>query len=1226
MFISTPYQTNCRMFKEIFLLEFKKNIKSPAFFIFTLILFGSALLFTMTTDPNTQFMGIGHGKEWHNAPIVIAQIMARLGVVSLLFTMMIIGRSVAKDYEANIHELIFSRPISKFQYLGGRFLGAYMANLLIFIGVILGFELGIMLLPAQYSSAFQLGSYLLPFTVIIIPNLLLIGSVFFSLATLTRKMTATYLAGVAFLAIYGIVGVMLHKMDNEVLKVLLDPFGISSMAVSTKFWTVVDMNTLLLPINATYLLNRIIWLIVSLTILYYTYRKFKFVAILEKRKKRMPIISDNTSLIDYNISAPESTVENGKLFTLAQSLSVSWKDFKRIVMHPAFLILTFLAISQIITNFGGSLGGSTGYKYPFTSWYIRQTFHLWLYMMPMTIFFGGMLVWKEKDYRTDEIFNTLPIPNWFSYSNKLLTLVGIYILYLGLAILGGVLSQIFIYDFYDIELGLYFKQLFGVDFFNFLHMAIIVLFIQNLSPNKYIGFFWSALYFIADMLVFGVFNFDNYLFRIGRVPEYIYSNINGFGHYGQSMIWYTIYWLFFGAIIVWITILLWRRSNENSIRVRLKYMLSHISKDQLSGISILLVLFIVAGLFIGYNKFILNPYQSEYESNKMQAEYEKKFAKYMHLPQPTILDINLKVDIFPEQRMVNIEGEYILFNNQATPIKEIQVNLNDWNLCNLQPLEFDKPYAKILHAEEFGFRVFLLDEALHPDDSLTLSFNYDIIARGFTENQPKNEIVENGSYLKLSSFSSINFPLVGYNVNAEIISDNVRKKFGLSPKSDAPKVNVADRTKAIMELSRPNYEAIISTSEDQTVISGGHLVENWQENNRNYFHYKTDTIIENEIPIISGRYAVAKEQYKDVNVEVYYHPKHGYNIQRIMDGLKDSYDYGNEYFSKYPYQDLRVVEIPDYMSVGAARHFPTTFVWIESEGFITRFEEDDIDIVYGIAAHENIHHWWAGIVTPAYAEGAFMLTETITQYVMGLLIEKKYGKEIGRKYFKHEMRSYLLRRKRDAEGERSLAESSVQQSYIGYKKSSVVMYALQDYLGEDSVGMALGRIVDRYGYRLDTFALATDLLDEFNKVCPDSLQYLVSDLFTKITLYDNKINSASYQKLDDGNFIVNLDVSAVKFYADSIGNQTEAHLKDYIYIALMDETGESYYYKKHLFTQSENKIQILTDRIPSKAGIDPYLVLIDREMEDNICDVSVNNESGIIELFKSVKQAYKQVE
>ncbi len=186
------------------------------------------------------------------------------------------------------------------------------------------------------------------------------------------------------------------------------------------------------------------------------------------------------------------------------------------------------------------------------------------------------------------------------------------------------------------------------------------------------------------------------------------------------------------------------------------------------------------------------------------------------------------------------------------------------------------------------------------------------------------------------------------------------------------------------------------------------------------------------------------------------------------------------------------------------------------------------------------------------------------------------------------------------------------------------MYALQDYIGEDSVGKALGRIVDEFGFRLDTFALASDLIDEFYKVTPDSLKYLVEDLFLKITLYENKMNAATYKQLADGKYQVELDIETIKYYADSAGNQTEAPLHDYIYVALMDEMGEEFYYQKHLFTENQSNLQIITDQIPAKAGIDPYLVLIDREMDNNICEVKEANESLFSFLLKVPVKAIVQ--
>jgi len=1188
------------MFYKIFFQELKKNLLSPAFYIFLAIFFAGALIFTLTTDPYTQFMGIGHSKEWHNAPIIIAQIMTRFGVLGLLFTMVIVGRAVAKDFEVNIHELVFSKPMKKMDYLGGRFFGSLTANILLFTGIILGFEVGISILSPEYSGPYRLGSYLLPLLLLIIPNLLFMGSILFALATLTRKMISTYLAGIAFLAVYGIVNLtLLYRLDSEMLKILLDPFGITSLTLNSSFWTVADMNSLLIPVDMPFLMNRAIWLSISIVVIYVTYRKFEFVSFLEKRKKRLAVISDKTDLLDYDIPTPQIILASSKLFTFSQCLTNSFRDFRRIIFHPAFLILSVIALTEISANFRGGLGNQTGHIYPFTSWFLEQTLHVWIYMLPMTIFFGGMLVWKEKDHKTDEIINSLPIPNWFNYAQKLLTLTGIYILYLGLTLITGVITQVFILDFHNIELGLYFKQLFGIDFLIFLHMAIVVLFIQNLSPNKYIGFFLSALFFAADLIIFGAFGYDNYLLRYGRVPEFIYSNMNGFGHYAQIILWYSIYWLLFGAVIVWLTILLWRRTSENSLRLRFKYLRKNISRPQIGGLSILLIMFIICGTFIGYNKYGLNSYMSDKMERKMSADYERKFSIYKNTPLPTITDIGLTVDLYPGERIANIVGTYVLTNPHEQAINQVHVNLNDWNLSNLHNIVFDRDFDKAVHSTAYGFRIFDLHKPLAPGDTLRMNFEYDIIATGFSDNHPKNDLVENGTCLILSSFVSDYFPIIGYNVNNELIRDKYRLEYDLPAKDDAPSVVDADPTLAIVPISRPNYEAVISTSAEQTVISGGHLIKSWKEGDRNYFHYKTDTIIENELAIISGRYAMQQQQYEDVNIEVYYHPEHDYNIQSIMEGLSDSYDYGNKYFSEYPYRDLRIVEIPAYMTYGAARHFPTTFIWTETEGFITRFEEEDINIVYGIAAHENAHHWWAGIVTPAYAEGAFMLTETLCQYVMGSLTEEKYGTEIGRDYYRREMESYLRRRKKDVEGERPLAYSSVRQSYLGYKKSSVVMNAMQKYIGEDSVGVALGRIVEKFGYRLDTFALSTDLINEFYNVTPDSLTYLIDDLFKRITLFENKIISAKYSKDDNKGYLVDLEYSLSKFYADSIGNQEATPLKDYIFIELLDDNDNPIYHKVHYFDEPSGTIQLLVNSQPASAVIDPDHLLIDRDLQDN---------------------------
>jgi len=149
------------MFINIYVNELKKSLKSISFFIFTAVVFYGVYLFVSTIRPGVVFMGVGYGKEWHNAPLIIARIFTQLSVFGALITMVIVGRTVTKDFSAKIHDFFFTAPISKNAYLGGRFLGGLTANLLIFIGVVLGFIVGCSVLEPDYYGPFQISDFLL---------------------------------------------------------------------------------------------------------------------------------------------------------------------------------------------------------------------------------------------------------------------------------------------------------------------------------------------------------------------------------------------------------------------------------------------------------------------------------------------------------------------------------------------------------------------------------------------------------------------------------------------------------------------------------------------------------------------------------------------------------------------------------------------------------------------------------------------------------------------------------------------------------------------------------------------------------------------------------------------------------------------------------------------------------------------------------------------------------
>jgi ABC-2 type transport system permease protein len=1192
------------MFLDIYLNEFRRNLTSISFYIFTALLLFGAYMFASNLNPNAYLMGLSIGKEWHNAPVLIAKLTARFSVVGVLFAMVMVGRAVTRDFSASIHEFFFTVPMSKAAYLGGRFFGGFTANLLIYSGIALGFVAGCLVIDPKYYGPFNLSAFLLPAVVILIPNLLLIGSIFFALATLSRNMLMTYLAGVGFLMIYGAMQGGFTGWENDTAKILLDPFGVSALDILTKYWTTAEINLSQIPLQTPLVWNRIIWTVVSLAILLYTWRRFQFVSILEKKKeKRLDIEGIEPKGVRALERIQPTIIDSAFVFQLKKCFHLAAREFRRIVFHPAFLILTFMAMSELVVNFAGNTGHMGDNVYPLTSRFLEQTLHIWIYMIPLTILFGGLIIWREREHMSNEFYDTLPLPDWLSYLSKLFTMMSIQLLYVVLAMLTGIATQVIGFGYTDLELGLYFKHLFGITLVKFWFLTIIVFFIHNLVGNKILGFFISALYVASDLIIFEVLKAENLLFRYGQLPPFLYSNLNGFGHYGPLLIWYSIYWLLFAGILVVLTSLLWRRNNETALKFRFRVGLQKLNRRFHWALGILLVLFLATGGYISYNKYILNQYTSKNERKRIQAEYEKKYAQYKNAPQPSIIRVDLKVDIFPEERKADIQGYYLLRNKTDQPIDEIYINLSDRYITNQNRLELSNPAALAHQGEEYGFRILQLDTPLAPGEELRLNFDLVAQAAGFTENNPKDELARKGTCVLLTEDSPDYFPLIGYIRNLEITKEKDREKYGLPRRPKNPPLEDADRSICLFKNDLTEYEAILSTSRSQKVVSNGSLTRQWMENDRNYFHYKSEGLMDNELVFASSEYEIAEDEYEGIRIEVYYDQKHPENVQRMIKGVKRSFDYCTKNFCPFPYRFVRIAEIPRYVHFGA-RSQPTLFTWREDAGFISNLEDPgDIDLVFGICTHEMAHQWWAYIVRPAYAEGAEMLTETMAMYVEVMCLEKEYGKEISRKFLKKEMERYLSRRKKDVAGERPLMRSYVDQYYLNYPKSTAVMYALQDLIGEDRVNGALSEIVEEYGHRDDVFPTSLDVVNAFKAVTPDSLQYLITDLFETITLWENEARSASYVELEDGKYKVTLQVSAHKFRADSIGNQTEIPIEDYIDIGVLGEDDEELYLEKHRLTRNESNIEITVDKKPVRAGIDPYVILIDRERDNNSVQV-----------------------
>jgi hypothetical protein len=279
----------------------------------------------------------------------------------------------------------------------------------------------------------------------------------------------------------------------------------------------------------------------------------------------------------------------------------------------------------------------------------------------------------------------------------------------------------------------------------------------------------------------------------------------------------------------------------------------------------------------------------------------------------------------------------------------------------------------------------------------------------------------------------------------------------------------------------------------------------------------------------------------------------------------------------------------------------------ESRGFIMDLREvpnDDIDYVFFVVAHEIAHQYWAHQVSGADMQGSEMMSEGFADYSALMVMEKTYGKDKMKKFLEYEMNDYLVGRSSELEGENPLMKTAGQ-SYICYKKGSVVMYYLKEMIGEKNINKSLQNLISTYAYKKPPFPTSIAAVNEFRKVTPDSLQYLIDDMFENITLFSNRLQIAKYKKVGN-EYQVTMKTTSEKFRSNSLGKETAIPIADYIDIAVFSEPkndknlGKALIYKRIKISKKDNTFTFKTKEIPYQAGIDPYNYLIDKIPDDNV--------------------------
>ena len=1179
-------------FREVFRFELAHHAAKRSTWIYGAAFLGLAVM------AMTMLVGNTRGALF-NAPLAIAGATVIVSMLGLLVTAALVGEVATRDAQTRIEPILFTAPITKRAYLGGRVLAAFSLNALLLTAVPAGVIIAALLqrsMAPDLVGPFRPAAYLGAYFFLALPNAFVTTAILYAAAAITRSAVASY-AGALFLFMSAMVieGALAEAMGKWELAKLLDPFGLVLVRELVNSWTPFQKDTLLIELEGTFLWNRLLWLslaAVALTIAHVRLR-FAHYTTAERRKQAAAIVPARAP-----VALPQVPRTFGVRTRVHQTLDVARRSFASIVMSKGALVLAFPAVllllfgAQFLTHLSTPLVPTTAYIIGIfvnsgdVFFYIAAPF--------LIVVYAGELVWRERDAGLSEIADATPVPDWVSLVGKFLGLSLVLVLLQASMIAAALLLQAAM-RYFEFELGLYVGVLLGLQLSEYLLFALLAVAVHVVVNHKYLGHLVVLLAYAFTVFATEI-GIEHNLLVYASDAGWNYSDLRGFGPFMAPFVWFKLYWAAWALLFAVAAKLFWIRGKESGPAWRIQLARRRATGAAIAAAAAAIVAVLALGGFIFYNTNILNAFSGAADRLERRAEYERRYGHYEGISQPQLTGVTLRVEMYPERRAVEIRGTFHLTNKTADRIDAVHVATK--TSVDTRAISFDRAANNTLSDADHGYRIYALEKPLQPGDSIDLGFEVHFKPRGFSNTMIEAAVADNVTFFTQQEW----LPAIGYQPQRELGVEADRRAHGLAPRPAMRSLDDVDARRDVAGAERIAFDAVVGTAETQIAVAPGALRRTWTDGVRRYFHYVADAPIRNDYAFFSAAYAVHEGRWNDVSIQIFHHPRHTANLESMLRSVQASLEYHSKTFGPYPYGQIRLVEHP---GDGTGLHAAPINISYE-EGFSLFDPEDDprgLDFPFAIVAHEVAHQWWGNQLTPAEVEGMALLSESLAWYSAMGVVEQAYGHAHLERLLGLLRGAYLTPHTRG-----SVPLLRADDWFLAYRKGPFAMYALREYVGAEPVNAALRRLFEKHASGAPPLPTSRDLLRELQAVTPPAIQPLLADLFEANTFWQLAAEGATAQQDESGNWRVTLDVKARKVVVDIKGAETEVPMDDLVEVGVFAGAedggrGKPLYLRMHRIRAGKERITLTVNEKPARAGIDPRNLLIDVTSGDNLFEL-----------------------
>lgn len=1035
-------------------MEWSLQVRQPAFPL-AVLLFSLMAVGLVAT-------GFGPADTAITAPYVVTLSLGVLTLPGILYATIVGAAAALRDREARMHDLLDATPIHRGETILAQFAGAALTVVTVVLvsSIALAVAPHVVAIPPDRSAPGQWATYAKALAVVAIPNVLLATAMAYAIGVRTESSVASWIAGVAFMALDFASAILTDSpliagaapASPQVLEraAFFDPLGLSAFFAHTRLWDVAMRNERPIGVGGHLLLNRVLIAVLCAGLLAFASRS------------RRGAAADSHA----------ARSSHGRRLTLVQGGSLA-----------LLIIWTFVVLV--------TLHGDVGQAEYHTSLLPATGLLVESLRLPITLF-GTLLVaivaaetaWRERLSGLADVIDATGVRTSQLVLRQVRLLAIAVTVLIGATVALGVAYQL-ARGYARLEPAVW-GSLVAVSGLPLLQLAVAAVFLQALSPNRWVGLLLTLALGFLQLRGGVVRAIAHPLARYGAAPELHWSDLRGYGVELRSWEWFMACWTAAAAVLCWLSVAVWPRGRLALSQRVARARAARTWRSDVLAIGAIASCSALMGV-LWWNT--ARDWESPESRIRWRVAYEKAWRRTARDPVPAVTSVAAALDFDTDGLTYGLRGALGLRNDGPVPLDTIRVVLRRDQHVDELALEG----ATLVGTDaRFGVRTFRMARPLAPGDSSVLRFSVQHSESGLSADEAPHFVARNGSIVLSPSL----LPSIGYRESYELSSPSRRAVEGLPAPTPAP---VLDETGRTRPETRPPWFTLdlqVSTAEDQRVVTSGRVVREWTEGGRRHVHTRSDGPIPGQFAVASARYAVQRGQHRGVPIEVYYHPAHGANIAGMLDAARHALEVYEGAWGPYRFPALRLVEVPNGFPA-AALALPGVICFTEDRGFLTDSRDSTrFDLVTRRVAHEVAHMWWGNHVVPPAAEGASMVVETLAKYGEQLVLRARRGDEMLTTLLAVDAERYRAGLAASHEVEPGLWRATFQ-DWLFYGKGGVVMRTLSDSIGEERINAALRQFADAWGGAHAPPTTSVDLLQSLLDVTPENQRDFIRRLFTQ---------------------------------------------------------------------------------------------------------------------------------